>query len=283
MYKEIEKLSSIENEYDIFIFDIWGVLHEGGDLYPGVKDLFNYLSERKIVRIISNAPRIRSTVAQNLISQNLNLAEDQIFTSGETVRAMIRNSEKYFALKEPRIFHIGGDRNKELLKDMEDLEVQTQEEANMILLSAYKDLGEDEGEITTKLLLASKKDLKVLVANPDKQVMHMNRLRKCAGYFADFYETLGGQIINAGKPAREIYEACFDSIKDAHTKKAIMIGDTFHTDIAGAQNISIDSGLVVTGNMGVLIEESCIYNPLAAVNFICKERGIYPTRIVKME
>ncbi|MDX1916647.1 MAG: TIGR01459 family HAD-type hydrolase [Rickettsiaceae bacterium] len=282
MYTKIEKITTILDQYDVFIFDIWGVLHEGGGLYEGVKDFFNNLSKSKIVRIISNAPRKRSTVAGNLQSLGLTIEENHIFTSGETTRFLIANSERLLNIARPKIFHVKREINHELMSSMEHLEVGSIDHANLVLLSAYVDEGEDVSDIMNILDFAAKKNLLTLVANPDKQVKHLGAIRKCSGYFADYYESIGGSIKNAGKPESEIFEECLASIDNFDKKKAIMIGDTFHTDIKGAMNINIDSGLVLTGNMGILMQNSQILDRLDSINYICKQNAIYPTRIVSL-
>lgn len=46
--KKIAGLSEIIQDYNYYIFDIWGVIHDGSKLYPNVLETLNYL--RKIIK-----------------------------------------------------------------------------------------------------------------------------------------------------------------------------------------------------------------------------------------
>ena len=281
LYHEITNLSDIIAEYDAFLFDIWGVLHEGGELYPGIVELVNKIASKKIVRIISNAPRLRTTTAKNLIDKGLHINYEDMFTSGETARHMLRESNKYFGIDNPVIYHVGQDRNLEIMSDLEHMKTQNIEEADIVLLTAFRDRDEDHTPIIELLEKAASFNKLVLCANPDLDVLHLGDVRFCAGYFAAHYVKLGGKVIQTGKPEKIIYEQCFESFESAG-KKMLMIGDTFHTDIEGAHHVAIDSGLVLTGNMGRLITKSGITEKLEATNNICAKQHYQPTFILNM-
>lgn len=254
VFHQVTKLSSLIDEYDAFFFDIWGVLHEGGIVYPGVPELFNKLAETKIVRVISNAPRLRETTVQSLQNQGLNISSEHLYTSGETARIMLQTPREHLGIENPIVYHIGEERNTELLAGLNIKRTDDFRNSNLIVLSGYKDHNEDEKEVISKLEIANAFKIKVLCANPDKKVINLGEERKCAGFFADIYEKLGGEVIYSGKPEKLIFEQCMESF-DSKGKRILMIGDTFATDIKGAHNVDIDSGLVLTGNMGLLIKE----------------------------
>ena len=43
--KLIKGLSQIQSKYDAFLIDLWGVVHNGIELYPGAVDVFKKLAE----------------------------------------------------------------------------------------------------------------------------------------------------------------------------------------------------------------------------------------------
>ena len=45
--KPIKNLSSIENKYSLFLIDLWGVIHNGLKLFPGVKSVLQNLKKKK--------------------------------------------------------------------------------------------------------------------------------------------------------------------------------------------------------------------------------------------
>ena len=83
--KRLENLKEIFNSYDSFIIDLWGVMHNGIELYPGaMKAIENLHKENKRIVFLSNAPRPSSTVIKYL--KKLNMDDkylDNVFTSGK--------------------------------------------------------------------------------------------------------------------------------------------------------------------------------------------------------
>lgn len=281
-FHTIHKLSDLSAEYDAVFFDIWGVLHEGGDLYPGVRSVFNELRKKKIVRIISNAPRLRHTICNNLQKQGLEIEEHEIFTSGETTRNILRNPGNFFGMDEPLIYHVGGDRNLELIDSIDLKQTENLRDANLIILSSFRDYNESHTDIIHNMELAAAYQIPVLCANPDTEVLHLGQVRRCAGYFAQICEQLGGRVFFSGKPGEEIFKECKASFNH-FGKKMLMIGDTFHTDIAGARNSSIDSALVLTGNMSLLLKSMKLENSIDSANHILSKQNILPNYLISVE
>lgn len=281
-YNEITKLSSLINEYDAFIFDVWGVLHSGGKIFDGVSEIYNLLDKEKIVRIITNSPRTKKTIQKSLLTSGINVELDKIFTSGETAKIIIKNSKEILNIDNPKIYHIGEARNNEILNNLDIDITDNIYESNLVLLSAYRDHDEDHSDVISELEIAANLSKKVICANPDTDVMHLGKARKCAGYFAKIFEEFGGKVFHSGKPEKIIFNECFKSF-DGKDKKILMIGDTFHTDIKGAKLSNINAGLVLTGNMGIQIERTKIQNPLEAANKIIMDEKFQPDHIVTLE
>jgi HAD superfamily hydrolase (TIGR01459 family) len=92
----------------------------------------------------------------------------------------------------------------------------------------------------------------MLCANPDRMVQRGDTLIFCAGALAEVYESLGGNVIYAGKPYAPIYELAVETIAKVAgkpvSKQAILaIGDGVHTDIAGASGFGLDAVFVASG------------------------------------
>ncbi|MDR0774229.1 MAG: TIGR01459 family HAD-type hydrolase, partial [Rickettsia sp.] len=55
---DFRHISSVIDDYDVFLFDLWGVVVEGNQIYPGVVDNINkILKQQKKVFFVTNAPR----------------------------------------------------------------------------------------------------------------------------------------------------------------------------------------------------------------------------------
>jgi ribonucleotide monophosphatase NagD (HAD superfamily) len=100
--KLIKGLSQIQSKYDAFLIDLWGVMHNGIQLYPSAIDVLKNLNNfNKRFVLISNAPRPSKSVKKYL----LNLKMDKVFlknvfTSGEVALQTLKKMfmEKNFII-----------------------------------------------------------------------------------------------------------------------------------------------------------------------------------------
>ena len=52
-FNEIQNLSEIQNEYECFFIDLWGVIHNGVNLFENVLDTLKFLKNKKKVNLLS--------------------------------------------------------------------------------------------------------------------------------------------------------------------------------------------------------------------------------------
>ena len=70
--KIISGLSQIQSKYDTFFIDLWGVIHNGIELYPeAIEVLENINKLKKRFVLISNAPRPSKDVKNFLLKLNM--------------------------------------------------------------------------------------------------------------------------------------------------------------------------------------------------------------------
>ena len=67
--KLIKGLSEIQSKYDAFFIDLWGVVHNGIQLYPSAIDVLKnlYQLDKRFV-LLSNAPRPSKSVDKYLFN-----------------------------------------------------------------------------------------------------------------------------------------------------------------------------------------------------------------------
>lgn len=251
----------IFDRYQAFIIDLWGVVHDGFQAYPGVVDSLNYLiSQNKPLIFLSNAPRPDKVVMKKLIELGIHIQPDMILTSGDAVRHQLQHYEDAIFKQLGKCFyHLGAIRNQDILADLEVNLTDKLEKADFILLSAFLDEGEDLQQFQDFLQKAHARKIPLVCANPDKIVIHGSRQRYCAGVFAAEYEKMGGTVHYYGKPYPAILELVLKKLKDKgiHDKsKIMMIGDTLETDIKSAKIMQVDSTLVLTGNMEIILAKN---------------------------
>ena len=236
--KLIKGLSEIQSEYDAFFIDLWGVIHNGVQLYPGainVLENLNKLNKRYV--LISNAPRPSKSVEQYLIKLKMDKAFlKNIFTSGEAALQILRKN-----IYGEKFYHLGPKRDKDLVKEFEKNKTNLNQ-CDFILCTGLFDDEENSLNYYENLLKKYTK-LKMVCTNPDLIVYRGSNTEYCAGSIAAIFEKLGGQVAYFGKPYPEIYNFC---IKKNET--ILVIGDNIRTDIKGANNMKFDS-LFITGGV----------------------------------
>ncbi len=248
---KIFQFAEVIRPYDVLIFDIWGVLYDGIDPYPNVIPFLNNImeSDKKII-FLSNTPRPSTVMGGKFKSWGLNMDKVTIYTSGDALREqlVVWNDEVFKTLGK-KCYHLGADRNEDLLRDINIDLTNDIKEADFLLISAYLEEYEDLNYYDDILKNAADLKLQAICPNPDLTVNQSNGIRYCAGTFAKKYETLGGIVHYYGKPDVRVFDALLNRyVQGIDKSKVIMIGDTLNTDILGANRAGIDSVLVLTGN-----------------------------------
>ena len=66
--EEILKFQDISNLYNVYFIDLWGVIHNGVNLFDNAINVLKKLKEKeKKIVLISNAPRTNATVKEFLL------------------------------------------------------------------------------------------------------------------------------------------------------------------------------------------------------------------------
>jgi HAD superfamily hydrolase (TIGR01459 family) len=281
---EYKHLKNAIDNYEVILFDLWGVIVEGNIFYEGVIDEVNRIMERKKVVFLSNAPRPNFVVAKNLNNWGLkNVSPDNVLTSGDIARKIIKEKTQNLG-KKPVIYHLGADRNDDILVDMEYEITEDVNNTDILLLSIFRDEHEDINEFNDLLKkAANRSDILTICSNPDTTIPKNGILRYCAGYFAKIIEEFGGGVVYTGKPEAIIYKEILKKHARVKNSQILMVGDTFETDILGANKAGIHSALVMTGNAYKFhkIHEK-IEDKLEALSKHSDELNIKPTFVTEI-
>ena len=236
--KELDHLNDIIQNYDTFIIDLWGVVHNGIKPYQGamrtIEELHNH---NKKYCFLSNAPRPVSDVKKFLI-EKMKINEKfltNILTSGEAAINSIKkfNYGKFF-------FHLGPERDKKIYEGLENYKTELKK-CDYILCTGLYDHEMNKLDFY-KNLLENSLDKKMICTNPDLIVDKGKTQEYCAGTIAKIFEEIGGEVVYFGKPHKEIYNSI---LKDKD--KVLIIGDNLRTDIKGANLIKQDSLFILDG------------------------------------
>ncbi|MEI6558651.1 MAG: TIGR01459 family HAD-type hydrolase [Rhodospirillaceae bacterium] len=244
-------LQALAGRYDGFILDLWGVLHDGERPYPGALDgLERLVSAGKRLCLLSNAPRRVEPVAGMLAGMGIGPGHyHHLMTSGEAAfEALLSRACDWHAGLGRACLHLGPEHDRQLFESLSGVErVDDPARAEFVLNtgpSTYDDTPEDYGPV---LALCARRGLPMVCANPDLEVMVGERVVECAGALARRYADLGGVVRYHGKPHPPVYRRCFELLGLDDRRRIVALGDTLHTDIAGAAAAGIDSVLVTGG------------------------------------
>ena len=81
---DIEGLSSIADNYQLFYIDLWGVVHNGVSLHENAILALKQIKKNKDYVLLTNAPRPNSAVKIFLEKMGMEKEiRDHVFTSGE--------------------------------------------------------------------------------------------------------------------------------------------------------------------------------------------------------
>ena len=250
MTQNFRGLSDIAHLYDGFIIDLWGVVHDGVTPYPGALECLQNLAGRKTL-LLSNAPR-RSASTQKML-RRLGIEDSlytHILTSGEATWLALRDrTDPWFARLGTRVYHLGPQRDRNVLDGLGLTVSAASQNADFVVNTGPDDDSQDPRDLATfipelQACLAAK--LPMICANPDLVVHRAGVRILCAGALARYYEQHGGDVISLGKPDPAIYRMALATL-DLPPTRVLAIGDSLHTDIAGAGQAGIDSYWVLGG------------------------------------
>ena len=241
-------LSEITDTYSLILCDIWGVVHNGNNIYPeAVNTLLAYLEAGGNICLITNAPRRSEAIKDYLF--NMGVAPDicnTIVSSGDCSYAWLSS------IVDRPLFHIGPEKDNSLFVGLDLKKVNEFECLECICTGFFNEYIESISDYQKILETLLERGIVIHCANPDLYVNKGSVRLPCAGLIAQSYSQMGGKVVYFGKPHHYIYDLALEtanqSMRKTVSKDSILaIGDGLNTDIAGASNFGIDSFFIING------------------------------------
>ena len=231
---------TLDPKYSVILCDIWGVVHDGVQLYPNAAErLRQWRQQGRKVILITNAPRTAEAVAAQLGRIGLpSDCWDGIATSGEAGIAAIRS------LAHPTGF-LGTRQDRHILE----------EHGLVFVEDGFTDIavtGLDGDRMSAEnyreqLESLATRDVLFHCFNPDRVVVRGGVTEPCAGALADIYEGLGGRVEWYGKPHHGIYDYSLQLAGKPPPEAVLVVGDALVTDMLGAARQGFDAVFVQGG------------------------------------
>ena len=231
---------NLDPRYSVILCDIWGVVHDGVNLYPNATErLCQWRGQGRKVILITNAPRTADAVEAQLGRIGLPRdCWDGIATSGEAGIAEIKQ------LAHPTGF-LGTPQDRAILENhglkfveggFTDIAV-TGLDGERIKVAEYR----------SQLESLADRDVLFHCFNPDRIVVRGGVTEPCAGALADVYEGLGGRVEWYGKPHHGIYDYAMSLAGNPPHGAVLAVGDALVTDMLGAAKQGFDAVFVQGG------------------------------------
>ena len=220
--------------------DIWGVVHDGGALLPGViQRMLRWKGEGRHIILLTNAPRSADVVQLQLDGMGLpRAAYDSVASSGEAgIAALIRPARPVGFLG------TAADRDDLIRRGVVLIDGNYAE----LACTGLDEWRDDPEQYRDQLAGLARSGVVMHCINPDRVVLRCGVREACAGALADIYEALGGHVEWYGKPHGPIYDHARSLAGDPPLEAMLAIGDALVTDMLGAAKYGIDAIYVSHG------------------------------------
>ena len=235
-------LDALPERYSVVLCDIWGVVHDGVNLYPGAAErLLGWAGEGRRIILITNAPRTAEAVKQQLERIGLPRgAWHGIATSGEAGIAALGS------IGAPVGF-IGNPSDRAIL-DSRGVEIAEGDDFADLACLGLDGVRMNPADYLGDIAPLAARGVVMHCLNPDRMVIRGGEPEACAGAIADLYEGLGGTVRWYGKPHSAIYDHALKLSGNPARSSVVAIGDALPTDVLGAARQGIDC-IFVTGGI----------------------------------
>lgn len=247
-----ENILDLIDKFDLYVFDIYGVLWNGKSVISGADKTLEELKKAgKKVLIMSNGTALSTKIEESYGKRGFikGVHYDRIVSSGDAYHA--------YVLKDKRLlkFYQFGRPSKALFEGSQYIELAKPEDADFVYAGVPQIF---DGEIwrdyltiepfADELLSLIKMNKTLVCANPDLKAFENQYdepvIRQ--GSVAKFYVENGGDVEYWGKPYGNIYDYALRN-ELMPRDRMLMIGDTLQTDILGGKNYGMKTVLVRRG------------------------------------
>lgn len=229
--------------YDAALFDLDGVIYIGKDAVPGVVDAVNEIlrtSGTRVAYVTNNASRSSKSVAAHLCELGLQVLAADVVTSAQAGAAVLAS----LVPRGSRVFVLG---SRDLMREVEAVGLVASQDIHQqhfgVIQGYWPDMPWRMLAQAASVLhqgvpwVATNMDVTIPTEwgpAPGNGAM-VNALASSVGRRPDAV---------AGKPEAPLMHA---SIRRVSSARPLVVGDRLDTDILGANNVGIDSLLVLSG------------------------------------
>jgi HAD superfamily hydrolase (TIGR01459 family) len=263
----------VEASYDAFVFDQWGVLHDGNRTYPGVLEVLSRLREAgKPVIILTNSSKSASVNRRRLL-ERFAIEPDlytELISSADVMRDMVL--ERSWSVY---VVAVGTD--GALFDHAPCRVVSTIEEAEMVALLSVDPRADIDSQLSW-IEAACARGIPLMTASADLMTVTPEGILEGISVVVKRFQSLGGRALNVGKPEPLVYRQVKQLLRGVAPHRILAVGDQLWTDVEGANRQGLHSALVATG--AAAIQFSQVHSPEEIVQMIKLLNGPLPTWVL---
>ena len=243
-FRRLPNLDALADEIDVFLLDAFGVLNIGDTAIAGVPERVARLQKAgKRVMVVSNAAGFpHAKLMEKYKSLGYNFATEDVITSRKaTLHALHISPPMKWGLMATPSLGRGDIEPFDMTYLAEDAAAYDEAQAFVLLGSA------EWTETRQSLLEATLKRAHrpVYVGNPDIVAPRETGFSIEPGHFAHrLADQTGVEPEFFGKPFGNIFDLVFARLGDVDPERAVMVGDSLHTDILGGQAAGLKTALI---------------------------------------
>ncbi len=243
------RLRDLISEFDGFVIDQYGVLHDGVRAYAGaIAALEAIRAAGKRAVLLTNSGKSAAANEERLVRLGFARAlYAALVSSGEAARLGVADGAFGPAFAPGARAHVIGRTGDDYALDGFLLQPVDLAAADALLI-----LGSDAprvslDEYSKRLKPAAVRNLPALCANPDLLMLTKSGQQPAPGAIARVYQTLGGKVVYVGKPHAFIYTIVSRALVGVEPRRILAVGDSPLHDVEGAAKAGFATALVKTG------------------------------------
>jgi HAD superfamily hydrolase (TIGR01459 family) len=248
--KRIVGLREIADQFDLFLVDQYGVLHDGVAAYPGAVDGLARIAcrGRKVVVLTNSgkdaAANLRRLRANGFADSGL----DIVVSSGDVALQRVKSGALGPRFSRGADVCVIGRAGDTYAFSSDDFRLVARPRDAAFLVFAGSDLPRTPLNAYRSMLTAAAQDrVPAICINPDITMIRDGELVAAPGALAGLYESLGGPVEYVGKPYPAIFDHAIAAAAMGLGARVVMIGDSPEHDVAGARAMELSTLLVRTG------------------------------------
>jgi HAD superfamily hydrolase (TIGR01450 family) len=224
---------------EALLLDLDGVLYLSGEPLPQAAEFMAYLraSGRRFMAVTNNARATPACYEGKLAGMGIELPAERILTAGTALAEYLRREEPRPAV------HVVG--SAVLRRTLRDAGIEESERPDCVIVGIDPAVTVEQLGRAVRHILAG---ARVLATNADRLIPTRDGYEPECGAVAAFIEYATQRPITViGKPNPFIFRLALERL-GADPARALMVGDTLDTDIAGAKAAGLRSVLLETGS-----------------------------------